>query len=127
MSKSPIRDQDVLEERCIAVVERIAAEMDLGWLKIVNSFDPRNEDTGRVLCECRADWEYRQCSLLWNLHQVASTTDEDLEETTIHELVHALNDPVWGSLSGAQQERIARLNELATENVARVISYLLHR
>jgi hypothetical protein len=126
MSKSPIRDQELLEARCIAVVERIAEELDLGWLKIVNSFDPRNSED-RVVCECKSDWEYRQCSLLWNLHQVASTTDEDLEEIAVHELVHGLNDPVWGSLSGAQQEKLGRLNELATENVARVILHLLKK
>lgn len=126
-AKKSIRDQEALEQRCIDVVDRLIKELDLGWLKVRVSFDPRNEDTERILCEAKSDWEYRQVVFIWNLHQVASATDEELEETGVHELVHALNNPLWSSLTTAQQERFSKLNELATENVARVISHLLGR
>ena len=125
MTASSIRDQNLLEERVTTLMDRLVKDLDLGWLRVTNKFDPCNLDTDRVLCETKADWEYRSATLLWNLHQVASTPDEYLEATAIHELVHALNSPIWESLTGPQQEKLQPLNELATENVARVIHHLL--
>jgi hypothetical protein len=127
VTKSSIRDQPLIEARVQDMVDRLAEALDLGWLKITLKFDPRNLDTDRVLCEALSDWEYRQVSFLFNLHQLASTPDEELQDTIVHELVHALNSPIWSSLTNKQQDRHAKLNELATENCARVINHLLSK
>lgn len=96
------------------------------WLNIVVGWD-YNHSEERVACETNADWEYRQVSFKWNLPLVASLTDDDLNETAVHELIHALIAPLWDCLTDKQQAKkhTGKLNELATENVARVITHLM--
>ena len=127
MTKSGIRDSMLIEARTTDIVERLCAAFDLGWMKVNVSFDPKNDDTDRILCETLCDWEYRQVTFRWNLHQLASTNDEDLELTAIHEIVHVLYDPVYSALTDSQRAKFHKLNEMSTENIARVISALLRR
>jgi hypothetical protein len=125
MSKSHIRDQDEIEQRIRDLMDRLVEQMDIGWLKVTNAFDTGTED--RVICTTVCDWEYRQASFKWSLVQAATMTDADLQLAAVHELVHCLNASIWLSMSPKQQDRYAKLNELATENVARCISHLLSK
>jgi hypothetical protein len=123
--KSHIRDQDNIEQRIHDLTDRLLHDMDLGWLRLTNSFDQSAE--GRTICETICDFEYRQATLRWSLVQAATLTDAELELTAIHELSHCLTACVWESLSSKQKDKLFKLNELATENVARCISHLLQR
>lgn len=120
-----IRDQELHEARCTLIVERIAYELDLQWLRITNRFDMCTDEPDRTVCETIADWEYRQVTFAWNIVQVAAAEDAELEQVATHELCHALIAPLWESLTPPQQGKLTKLNELATENVARVITHLL--
>lgn len=95
-----------------------------GWLKITVKFDESHSED-RVVCQTTADWEYRQASFLWNLQEVASMADDELVEVAIHELCHALNHPMASCFTDTQRKQYAKLEELATENVARAILHLL--
>jgi predicted protein tyrosine phosphatase len=121
---SGVRNQAALEQRVNKVVQSFVDLFDLGWVRIINKFDPR-VDGDRVICETVPDWEYRQATFIWNLHQVASLPDEKLDTTVIHEIVHVLNAPLFESLTPATQEKLAKLNELSVENVCRVIEFIL--
>lgn len=125
MTKSSIRDQAAIEQRVNDLITRLSADFDLAWITLHNRFDPKNED--RILCTTLCDWEYRQASFTWSLPQLAIISDEDLEVVAIHEIVHVLNAPVWESLTPKEQDRLGKLNELATENVTRVIAHLISK
>ncbi len=119
----PIRNQAEIESRINAIVTRLVADFDLAWMTFKNTFDPAI-DGDRIVCQTFCDWEYRQASFKWNAHQVASMHDDEIEATAIHELVHCLNACLWESLPERYQNSHNKLNELATENVARLITHL---
>ena len=110
--------QAAAEARVMGIAAEIESEMDLSWLDIVHKFDPRNSED-RVLCETHADWEYRQASMLWNVQLVAASSDEELTDTMVHELVHVLIDPLWSVACKIKGAR--KLNEFSVECVARAI------
>ncbi len=57
-------------------------------------------------------------------HRELDLLDEEVEQTAIHELVHCMNACLWESLPDKYQNSHSKLNELATENVARLITHL---
>ena len=118
-----IRDQAKIELRINALTVRLAADFDLGWMTFKNSFDP-SIDGDRIVCQTFCDWEYRQATFKWNAHQLASMSDAEVEETAIHEIVHCLNACLWESLPDKYQNSHNKLNELATENISRLITHL---
>lgn len=121
-----IRGQGAEERRIEAVVRSLARRLDLGWLHIANKYLPAAlEDDARVACVAKADWEYRQVSLRWCLPVTMPLDKSRLTAVALHELVHALNAPVWESLTEKEQERLYKLNELSTENVTRALLALL--
>ena len=52
-------------------------------------------------------------------------TDAELTGVAIHEIVHALIEPIVSVLNETQIRANRKLNELATENVARAIQHLM--
>lgn len=126
----PIHRAKYHQERAEEAIRQAAYDMGLpGWLYITVAFDPKHADgeDGRVACTTTCDWEYRQVSFLWNLPIVATLTEQDLHDTALHELVHALIAPLWDCVREEDQENkhIGKLNELATENVTRVIRHIM--
>lgn len=119
-----IRNQAKIEHNLRTITEQLAEQLELGWVKLSMSFDTGHSED-RVLCQCFCDWEYRQATIRWNVRQASSCTDDELKETALHELIHILNAPVWESMTELEQERLYKLNELATENVTRAILAIL--
>lgn len=116
--------------RAEEAIRQAAYELGItSWLHITVGWDTKHADgdDGRIACTTVADWEYRQVGFVWNVPIVATLTDEDLHDTALHELVHALIAPLWDSVPEKKQEnkQIAKLNELAVENVCRVIKHVL--
>ncbi len=115
-----IRDQQKLERRVLSLGRRLQQALDLHWLTINHKFSTVHTDD-RITAETQADWTYRQATIIWNLPLVATMSDDTLETTMVHELVHILNASVWESLPDKVKDQIHPLNEFATENVARAI------
>lgn len=115
-----IRDEAKLKARLTRITKETAKRLDLDWQMINVNFDASNGEE-RILCSTESDWEYRQATLTWNLVQAAVTTDDLLRATAVHELVHVLTAPLWNSIPTKLQGPLEKLNELATENVARAI------
>lgn len=110
------------EARIGLVVDRWVKRLDISWLAVTNRFTLTDGDSDdRVACLAIPDWQYRQVTLRWNVVQTAGMEDDELEKTVVHELVHALIAPLFDELPDKEQTRLAKLNELATENVARAI------
>ncbi|MDE3023764.1 MAG: hypothetical protein KGI54_18265, partial [Pseudomonadota bacterium] len=106
-------------------VDELLQRFEMQWTTIINRFNTSLE-ADRVVCATMADWEYRQASLNWNLPLVATFTDDELKAVAVHELVHVLTAPIWESIpTGRTRDNLFRLNELATENVSRVLLALL--
>ena len=125
MSKK-IKNEQMHRTRAEEAIRHTAYRMGLTqWLNITVRFNEGLDDDERVVCRCVADWEYRQASFIWNLQAIAALNDRDLNETAQHELVHALIAPLWCELSDKQQAKLGKLNELATENVARALRHLM--
>lgn len=121
-----MRDQKLNEKRVLDLSKHLQNALDLGWVVITHKFSTRADSGERIIAETACDWEYRQATILWNLPQVAILTDEDLEVTMIHELVHVMNASLWESLPEEIKESHQKLNEFATENMARALMSALH-
>lgn len=119
-----IRNKAKLEKRITETVDRLVEVMELGWLEVVVRFNEELSDD-RTVASARSDWQYRRCVIAWNLDECASLTDDEITTTAIHELCHGLIDPLWSSHPNQVDPNVANLNELATENVARVVQALL--
>jgi hypothetical protein len=116
------KGQDLLEATISDLTDQLVDKLELGWLKITNRFETRRDGPdARQIAEAVTDWEYRQVSIVWSVPVALSHTDEELRATLIHELVHALNAPVWNELSASQQDKLSKLNELSTENMTRAL------
>ncbi len=116
--KSPLRDQDAVEARIIAVTSALEDEFELGWLDITHRFN-ESSNPDRTVAETTADWEYRQASIHWYLPIVANLSDEELVETAIHEYVHVLLDPIHDELP--DRKGIDRLNEFVTQCLTKMV------
>lgn len=123
-----IKNQTQLEERLTKLTLDTAERLGLSWLRLKVAFDTRRDDeegSSTAICEELGDWEYRQATIRWNLREASYLSDDDLLCTVIHELVHAMTEPLWGSLSEKTKIEFAKFNELGTENVTRAILALL--
>lgn len=122
MAKRALAGQELFEARVNDLTEKIAAELDLDWLSVRTRFNEHPAaDGGDTVAETLPHWEYRQTKIIWNSEVGITQTDEQLERVIIHELVHALLAPIWEEIPATQQNRLAKHNELATENVTRAI------
>lgn len=98
-------------------------KLDLGWLTIKNLYSESfHDEEASLVAETESDWEYRQGTTTWYLPRVAGLTDETLENTVIHELVHILVSPIESEIA----ERYDKQAEFAVESVARAIKDLHH-
>ena len=107
-------------ERVLSVTDQLTTEMELEWCRIRHVFGVESMGD-QVIATTEAHWEYRQATITWNLEQVMELSDTELELVVVHELVHVLLAPLWGSLSAPAQGRLDKLNELAAENVTRAL------
>lgn len=115
-------DRKNLEKRVLVLVDKWAPLMDLGHFEIANVFhdDLRGEEADDLESTAAATttaWEYRSASITWYLPAVAAMTDEGLEQVVVHELCHVLLAP----LKEALKANTIKVEELATENVARAV------
>jgi hypothetical protein len=121
--KEVFKGQKEFEKRATEMTNRIAEELDLGWLRINHRFNehaaPESLDT---IAEAYPHWEYRQTKIIWNVSTASTVNDDELERVIIHELVHALIAPLFEELSNAQQQKLSKQNELSTENITRAIT-----
>jgi hypothetical protein len=124
-----IRDREANQKRCEQLVAKLVKRLDLGWLRVNHAYTTAREEdaASRICCRAVADWEYRQVSFIWTLAIASSVPDSELLEIAVHEIVHALNAPLYKSLTDAQQQRLHEVNELSTENMSRVILHLLEK
>jgi hypothetical protein len=62
------------------------------WKKEVQYAESLGEvgENYRRCAACEADWRYKHLTLTFALDAVADMTDEELERTVIHELLHAI-------------------------------------
>ena len=116
-----IRNEAKIERRIQDKTDEMIERLDLGWLDVTNRFLTHRDGQEGVLCEAKTNWEYRRVSFHWNTSSAATALDDEIENAVIHELVHALNASLYDELSPKMQARLAKNNELATENVARAI------
>lgn len=115
-----LRGQDQIEASIEAISDNLVERLELGWLRIVHRYETR-ADGERVVAEAVADWEYRQVSIVWSVGVALTLSNDELRRVLLHELIHAMIAPLWVELPDALQGKLAKHNELATENVARMV------
>jgi hypothetical protein len=121
---SHIRDRDKVEARVRKLVTKLVKTLDLGWLEVQVRFDEGTSPDSPV-CGSQCDWQYRRIVMSWNLENAAPLLDDELQLVAVHELCHALIEPIWSCLPEEQTKEQRGLGEMSTENVARVIHHLL--
>lgn len=121
---SAIRGREKLEDRIRTAVLALADLMDLGWLEVQLRFD--ESGGSRAVASASCDWQYRRIVITWDLTECSILKDEELERVAVHELCHALVEPIWDSHPNRDKDHVTKLGELVTENVARVVLHLLN-
>lgn len=87
-----------------------AWEMQVEFDRVGESFD----NIG-ITARCFADWKYQNLTIIWNIPAVANLDDAGLEYAMVHELTHALIDP----LAPADEED--NIDEFVATTVAKAI------
>ena len=95
---------------------------DLGWLTIKNVFSEDPSPDPQDIAWTTTDWEYRRTEITWYLPRVAELELQELEETVVHELAHALVAPMEENLT----EKHRKVCEFAVESVARALLAVKH-
>lgn len=119
---SNIREAKLLKARIEQIVEDAALLMDLGWLEVQLRFNDGGAD---YVAAASCDWQYRRIVITWTLPECIALKDAELKRVAVHELCHALIEPIWDSHPYKEKDHVAKLGELVTENVARVVLHLL--
>jgi hypothetical protein len=106
--------------RVLALAQAWEPRFDLPGIAVEHRFhetmlDPENGDTTAAVT--KAVWQYRFAIIHWYLPNIAGMSDDDLENTVVHEYVHVLLGPLANHIKASGND----LNELATENVARAL------
>jgi hypothetical protein len=70
-----------------------------------------------TLAETKAQWDYHQATIKWYLPPAAGSTEEYINGTVVHELVHVLVDPMESKLRGKHDS----ICEHTVEGIARAI------
>lgn len=118
-----IRNRQKIERRITMMVNELVEAMGLEWLDVHVMFDENGDRDAVAKSSC--DWQYRRILITWTLQESANLPDDELRLTAIHELCHALVEPLWDSHPGKGKAHVAKLGELVTENMARVVRSLL--
>ena len=122
--------QKVTRDRIIVIVDKLEHELGLdGWLQITHRFDTGHDgdiydDDGKVsptTAITTTQWQYRTAQIRWFLPVASTQTDEQLELTAIHELVHAVLAPTYELLPN--KPGVDKLNEYVTESLCRMIGH----
>lgn len=83
---------------------------------LYHSFSEVNEDEdATTAAKTKAQWKYHQGTICWYLPCLCSCTEEYVERTVIHELVHVMLDPMESNVPDKHHE----LCEWVVEAVAR--------
>lgn len=120
---SAIRNRAKIEGRITDIVGELVERMDLGWLEVQLRFNEGPAADFMAAASC--DWQYRRIVITWSIPDIARLNDSELRRTAIHELCHALIEPLWDSHPGKEKTHVVKLGELVTENVARVVESVL--
>lgn len=103
------------------LAERWCNNIGLGWWRITNSYDRTGEDfhdsvsvvggfrTGTV-ARCFPEWRYGIATIVWNMPEVETQDDEQLELVFVHELMHIFLHELRGDEDGDHldhEERVA--------------------
>ena len=108
------------QDTILAIAARWEPLLDLPGIAVEHRFheamlDPENGDSTAAVT--KSVWQYRFAIIHWYMPNVVGMSDDDLENTVVHEYVHVLLGPLAAHIKNSA----ADLNELATENVARAL------
>lgn len=122
-----INHESAEKKRIESLMETLRDRLNLGWLTMHVKYDTTmpDADNDRVVCKSIPDFEYLQVTLIWNLALSMTRNPDDLRHDAIHELAHCLLAPLWSSIPDKLESSLAKMNELAAENVARAIAAAL--
>ena len=108
--------------RLLALADQWVRPIGLGWWRINLAYDREGADfadsavkvggfQSGTLARCFADWRYGTATIVWNMPDVARTSDDELESAFVHELVHVfLHEMQEGARQSVQrphEERVA--------------------
>jgi Zn-dependent protease with chaperone function len=116
--------------RVLMIAERVQADMHMEFWDIEHQFhdgvyeDHLQEDEYSTTMACTVTrWPYRLARIQWFLGTVARCDDDNVEDVMEHELAHVLLGPMHAAMKTGKEDQ----EEMATENVAKVIKALRGR
>lgn len=89
-----------------------------GWCDVDHVFiEGLHDEDPDTLAETFANWKYHNAKVKWYLPVACAMTDDYLEGTVVHELVHVLLSPVEQRIPSKYEEQ----SEFAVESIAKAI------
>lgn len=90
----------------------------LAWWNVNITWDrERREDRPSQLGETSSKWQYRSAHVTFQLPEIATVTDERLEECVVHEMTHILLQ----GIEDFRDDQATQITEYTTTTIARAI------
>lgn len=122
--KAEFPEREMLTALVLEVCDEVEIDLDLGWVQVSHVFcdsmaGEESDDLETTAAVTLASWEYRTATITWYLPMVACMHRDRIKLCAIHEYVHVLLGPIKEHIKTTSHA--LKLEELATENVARAI------
>ena len=115
MTDKEFRDQ---KKRVEKYIDKWYKTLGLGWHQIDFVWERSRWNENPAACartECM--WQYRNGYITFYLEAVLDMSDEQIENTVVHEFVHVISWPMWENAEAGERKE----NEYATEEITRAI------
>lgn len=116
------------KERVRKLITKWQGPMGLRWFKVDLEFtrDPAPDGTHTQAMTNMASWRYHEFTITFYIPDTMHLSDEDLENTIIHELTHCLLAPISCNLRGVENDDPYRrdLMEFNTQMVTNAMRWV---
>lgn len=122
-----MKDYEETTERIKAIVQRWKQPLGLGWFRRFDvEYDNQYKEGSRdSVAECYAKWEYEEVVVTFFLPACVGKTDEELEYTIVHEIMHGvineMREAEYGSGDGDKKCKRQHEERVCTELAQRFL------
>lgn len=95
--------------------------MGLGWFMVDMIWTRERDSTPNVAARTTSSWQYRTADIEWFLPVFINQSDDKVEQTVVHELVHVLLSGLFQNSD--DNNSVAQINEYTTELVSAAIMW----
>lgn len=111
------------KKRVMSFWDKYFKDIGMGWWAVdVNWSREREEGSPNTVGLTNASWEYRTGSVTFFLPECAELTDDQLEESVVHEMVHIIAEGIHDT----RDDQAREITEYTVTSLARAIVWAYH-